>query len=226
MRRGCGPVGKRRPRATEGDSLSAAASLHRTRLTGTRSVAVVGLGYWGPNLLRVLFERGDVDVRWICDLDPDRLARLRRRYPGIRPTPNFEDVLDDPLVDGIFLATPIWTHYELAMQCLDAGKHTFVEKPLAHSSAHAAELIEAAGERELVLMCGHTFLHSPPVNAVRQLIEEDELGELYFISSSRVNLGLHQRDASVIWDLGPHDFSILLHWVREAPRTIQAIGRD
>jgi predicted dehydrogenase len=206
--------------------LSAAASLSRTRLTGSRSLAVVGLGYWGPNLLRVLFERGDVDVRWICDVDPDRLQRLRRRYPGIRPTPDLDDVLDDPMVDGVLLATPIFTHHEMAMRCLEAGKHTFVEKPLAHSSARAGELIEAASERELVLMCGHTFLHSPPVNAVRRLIEDDELGDLYFISSSRVNLGLHQRDASVLWDLGPHDFSILLHWVSEPPKRIQAIGRD
>jgi predicted dehydrogenase len=189
-------------------------------------MAVVGLGYWGPNLLRVLIERTDVNVRWICDQDQTRLDRLSRRYPSVEPTQELDDVLNDPRVDGVMLATPVNTHYELGRRCLEAGKHTFVEKPLASSSSDARSLIDLATECEPVLMCGHTFLYSPPVRAVRKLIEEGELGDLYFVSSSRVNLGLHQRHVSVIWDLGPHDFSILLYWLGGPPHTIRATGRD
>ncbi len=188
-------------------------------------VAVVGLGYWGPNLVRVLSERTDIDVRWICDLDASRLDRLTRRYPQARATRNLDELLDDPHLDGVLLATPVHTHYELAMRCMAAGKHTFVEKPLAPSAAQAGELIDMATREELVLMCGHTFLFSPPVRAVKALIDEGELGDIYFISASRVNLGLHQRDVSVIWDLGPHDFSILLYWLGYPPSAIRATGR-
>jgi predicted dehydrogenase len=189
-------------------------------------VAVVGLGYWGPNLLRVLVERTDVEVRWICDLDASRLERFARRYPTVGTTQRLEEVLRDDGVDGVLLATPVFSHYELTRQCLEAGKHVFVEKPLAASSTQAAELIDLAGELDLLLTCGHTFLYSPPVRKVRELISSGELGELYFVSSSRVNLGLHQRDVSVIWDLGPHDFSILLYWLGGMPATIRATGRD
>lgn len=190
------------------------------------SVAVVGLGYWGPNLVRVLVERTDVELRWICDTDMSRLERYGRRYPSMRLTQDLDEVLDDPDLDGVLLATPVFTHYDLGRRCLEAGKHTFVEKPLAPSTAQAEELITLAGERDLALMCGHTFLYSPPVRAVRDLIASGDLGKLYFVSASRVNLGLHQRDVSVIWDLGPHDFSILLYWLGHAPDTIRATGRD
>jgi predicted dehydrogenase len=192
----------------------------------TPNVAVVGLGYWGPNLLRVLVDRTDVHVRWICDSDLAPLARYGRRYPGALATREIDEILDDSDVEGVLLATPVFTHYELARRCLEAGKHTFVEKPLAPSTAQAAELIGFAGDQDLALMCGHTFLYSPPVRAVRALIESGDLGDLYFVSSSRVNLGLHQRDVSVIWDLGPHDFSILLYWLDDVPTSIRATGRD
>jgi predicted dehydrogenase len=208
----------------------------RRQLAGTRfdrrsqgsrlGVGIVGLGYWGPNLLRGLIEQPGVDIRYICDLDDDRLDSFSRRYPGAAPTSRYEDLLDDPEVAAVIIATPVFTHFELAAAALRAGKHTFVEKPLAPSGAQAAELIALARERDLRLMCGQTFLYSPPVKEVKRLIETDELGEIFFISSSRVNLGLHQRDISVIWDLGPHDFSILLHWLGEMPVSITAAGRD
>jgi predicted dehydrogenase len=196
------------------------------RFEAGHTVAVVGLGYWGPNLLRVLFDRTDVEVRWICDSDPTRLERFARRYPSARITRDVDELLEDPELDGVLLATPVFTHYDLALRCLQAGKHCFVEKPLAPSSDQATELIELSRERGLLLMCGHTFLYSPPVRAVADLIQSGELGSLYFVSSSRVNLGLHQRDVSVIWDLGPHDFSILLYWLGEPPAAIRATGRD
>lgn len=194
--------------------------------TGRRQVAVVGLGYWGPNLLRVLSDRIDVEVRWICDLDPSRLQTFGRRYPSAMTTPDLDQILEDEAVEGVVVATPVHTHYDIAQRCLDAGKHVLVEKPLAGSGAEAEALGENAAERDLVLMCGHTFLYSPPVRMVKSLIDRGELGALYFASSSRVNLGLHQRDVGVIWDLGPHDFSILLYWLGASPSAIRAIGRD
>ena len=189
-------------------------------------MAVIGLGYWGPNLLRVLSEKPEAEVRWICDLDRDRLQRYRRRYPSTRITTHIERVLADPDVETVIIATPVHTHYALAAQALEAGKHVFVEKPLAPSSEMADDLALMASERDRVLMCGHTFIYSPPVRAIKRMLEAGTLGEIYFISSSRVNLGLHQRDVSVIWDLGPHDFSILLYWLSELPTSVRAVGRD
>jgi predicted dehydrogenase len=189
-------------------------------------VAVVGLGYWGPNLLRVLFELPDVKVKYACDLDTGRLAKAIRRYPSVEPTTEFVRVLSDPEIDAVFIATPVFTHFALASRALEAGKHVFVEKPLAASSAETDELIELADASGLSLMCGHTFIYSPPVRAVKKMIDAGDLGDIYFISSSRVNLGLHQRDVSVIWDLGPHDFSILQYWLGDLPESVSAIGRD
>jgi predicted dehydrogenase len=189
-------------------------------------LAVVGLGYWGPNLLRVASELPQVEVTHICDRDAVRLERFARRYPAAAATTSFDEVLADPEVDAILLATPVFTHFDLAQRALRAGKHTFVEKPLAPSGAQADVLLEIAEEEQRLLMCGHTFLYSPAVRAVRQLVADRDLGDIFFVSSSRVNLGLHQRDVSVVWDLGPHDFSILLYWLEEMPETVRAIGRD
>ena len=188
-------------------------------------VGVVGLGYWGPNLLRVLMEQEGVQVGWICDRDVARLARFGGRYPSAQQTTSFDDLLADETLDAVVIATPIFTHTDLARRVLEAGKHAFVEKPLATSSREADLLHELAGKCGLTLMCGHTFLFSPPVQYVKSMLDSDELGEIYFISSSRVNLGLHQRDVSVIWDLGPHDFSIILNWLGELPVSVRAVGR-
>lgn len=196
------------------------------RSGGPTRVAVVGLGYWGPNLIRVLSEQENTEIAWICDLDHERLTQFRRRYPGARSTTQFDRVLSDPSVDAVIIATPVHTHYRLAAQALQAGKHTFVEKPLASSSKLADELAELALLTDRVLMCGHTFIYSPPVRTVKRMIAAGTLGDVYFISASRVNLGLHQRDVSVIWDLAPHDFSILLYWLSELPVSIRAVGRD
>ena len=190
------------------------------------TVGLIGLGYWGPNLLRVLADLDDVDVKWICDRDPERIARCGRRHPASRPTTRAEMLFDDPEVDAVVIATPVSTHFDLAAASLAAGKHTFVEKPLAPSAALAGDLIARAARAGRTLMCGHTFLYSPPVRAVRRLLDAGALGEVYFASSSRVNLGPYRSDVSVVWDLGPHDFSILLHWFGEPPATVRAIGRD
>ena len=188
--------------------------------------AVVGLGYWGPNLVRCLHEIPEADVVWACDTRPERLEAIARRFPRVQLTTSFERVLEDPTIEAMVIATPVSTHFELAAAALAHGKHVLVEKPLAASSAEALDLIRLAGDHGLVLMPGHTFLYSPPVGAVRSLLAAGELGEIYFVSTSRVNLGLHQRDVSVIWDLGPHDFSILRYWLEEAPTHVSAQSRS
>ncbi len=169
---------------------------------------------------------GGVQVKWACDLDHDRLARYRQRYPTVSFTTEFGEVLEDPDVDGVLIATPVGTHYELGRRALEAGKHTFIEKPLASSARMVDSLVSLAHDVDRILMPGHTFIYSPAVRTTKDLLARRELGDIYFISSSRVNLGLHQRDVSVVWDLGPHDFSILLYWLGELPRKVQAVGRD
>ncbi len=190
------------------------------------NVGIVGLGYWGPNLLRVLGESESTELTWICDRDQERLDTIGRRAPSARRTTDFADLLADDELDAVCVATPVFAHAPLARQALRAGKHVFVEKPLADSTADADELIGLAHAEGLVLMCGHTFLYSPPVQYVREQIRSGALGDIYFVTASRVNLGLHQRDVSVIWDLAPHDFSILLSWFDERPTSVRASGRD
>ena len=188
-------------------------------------VAVVGLGYWGPNLVRNLHEAESAEVVAVCDARQPAIDALRRRFPAVQGTTRLEDVLDDPEIDAVAIATPVSTHFKLAEAALRASKHVFVEKPLAASAAEGRRLVRLASKLGLVLMPGHTFLYSPPVVAIRELIGSGELGEIYFISTSRVNLGLHQADASVVWDLGPHDFSILQYWLGETPTWVSATSR-
>jgi predicted dehydrogenase len=159
-------------------------------------------------------------------MQANRLESIARRFPGVRLTTMYDDILADPGVEAIVVATPISTHFALAAAALANGKHVFVEKPLATSSAAASSLVELAQTHDRVLMPGHTFLYSPPVEAVRGLIASGELGEVYFVSTSRVNLGIHQSDVSVTWDLGPHDFSILRYWLGEAPTHLWAHSRS
>jgi protoporphyrinogen oxidase/predicted dehydrogenase len=203
-----------------------------TQYTGNGSapsrirVGVVGLGYWGPNLVRNFSESPIFEVAWACDVRPETLDAVARRYPGIACTTQVEDVLRDPDVDAVAIVTPVSTHYTLAMSALAAGKHVFVEKPLAASTEEVLHLTRVADASDLVLMPGHTFVYSPPVTTIKRLIDSGELGEIYFVSSSRVNLGLHQPDVSVVWDLGPHDFSILRYWLGTVPDEVSAMSRD
>jgi predicted dehydrogenase len=188
-------------------------------------IGVAGLGYWGPNLVRVLHELPEAEVVAVCELEPEKLAKVTRRYPNVRAATSYDGLLAGD-VDAVAIATPVSSHYPLAREALEAGKHVLVEKPIAGSLREAEMLVAAAAERQLTLMPAHTFLYSPPVNTVRELIKSGELGEIYFISTSRVNLGLHQSDVSVVWDLGPHDFSILRYWLEEAPSEVSAVTRS
>jgi predicted dehydrogenase len=189
-------------------------------------VAVVGLGYWGPNLARNLQELAEAELAVLCDRDEAQLARIGRRYPGVGLETTLEAVLGDDSVEAVAFATPVGTHYPFALRALEAGKHVFVEKPLADSSERAQHLAEVAAAEGLTLLPGHTFLYSPSVNLIRDAIRRGDIGDPYFISMSRVNLGLHQTDVSVVWDLGAHDFSILRYWLEDTPTYVSAIGRS
>ena len=191
-----------------------------------KTLALIGSGYWGPNLLRNYMDIPDVNLKWVCDLLPAVLDKAHSLCPTVQTTTSVDDVLRDPEVDGVLIATPIGTHYQLSKAALLAGKHVFVEKPLTTSATQCADLTVLAAERKLTLMVGHTFIYSPPVRKVKELIDAGELGEVRFVTMQRVNLGLHQKDASVIWDLAAHDLSILDYWLEEMPCVVDSIGRD
>jgi predicted dehydrogenase len=186
-------------------------------------LAVVGYGYWGPNIVRNVMERPELELWGLCEMNPERVARFSARYPGVRTTADLGEALADPTVDAVSIATPPATHYPLVRRALEAGKHVLVEKPLATSAAEADELVEHAARRGLTLMPGHTFLYSPAVNKVRELIDSGELGEIYFVTSSRMNLGIYQPDG-VVNDLAPHDLSILLYWIGRPVTMVSASG--
>ncbi|MBD3333987.1 MAG: gfo/Idh/MocA family oxidoreductase, partial [Candidatus Eisenbacteria bacterium] len=185
-----------------------------------------GCGYWGPNLVRNLVESRLTHQVTVCDLDPAKLTRVLTRYPAVHVTQHFEEILADDDIDGVCIATPLVAHYPLALKALEAGKHVFLEKPFTASSQEAVRLVELARQTKRVIMVGHTFRYSPPVAKIKEIINSGELGEIFYISSTRVNLGLHQKDVSVVWDLAPHDLSMLLFWLDETPREVLATGKD
>jgi len=172
-------------------------------------LAVVGAGYWGPNLVRTALATPALDLKWLCDLDLDRAKHVIGRQASVRPTDSLADVLEDGAVRAVAIATPAATHYELVRAALDAGKHVLVEKPLTDSAAEAAKVVRQAAEAGLILMCDHTYCYTPAIARVRQAIADGEVGDLRFIDSVRINLGLVQPDVDVLWDLAPHDLSIL-----------------
>lgn len=187
-------------------------------------IAVVGYGYWGPNLVRNFQETDGTRVEVCCDLRADRLQAVTQRYPEVRVTTDFQAVLDDPDVDAVAVATPVATHYGFARRALEHGKHVLVEKPLAASVAEAESLIEIAAKHGLTLMVNHTFIYTGAVRKMREIVERGELGELLYFDSVRINLGLVQRDVNVLWDLAPHDIAILAHLVPEDPASVCANG--
>ncbi len=189
-------------------------------------VAVVGLGYWGPNIVRNLHSLDATTAVVACDVDDARVKAVLRQYPSVAGTTDVGAVLADPDVSAVVLAMPVRTHFELARAALTAGKGVLVEKPLATSVEEARELVDLACDRGVLVMAAHTFLYSPPVLAVRDVLARDEIGRLLYLQSSRVNLGIHQSDVSVLWDLAPHDVSILLEWLREEPCLVSASGRS
>lgn len=187
-------------------------------------VGLIGYGYWGPNLLRNFAEAEGTQVVAVSDLSPERLAVAERRYPAIQTTTNYRDLLTDTSIDAIAIATPVSTHFDLAMQALRAGKHVLVEKPLAATSEQALRLIDEVDRRSLVLMVDHTFVYSGAVRKIRQLIAANALGDLYYYESVRINLGLFQHDVNVIWDLAVHDLAILNFVLASQPCAVSTTG--
>jgi len=187
-------------------------------------VGVIGYGYWGPNIVRNLQGLDNCELVAVCDKNPAALRRASKTYPGVHLTTDFSEVLTSPDIDAVAVVTPVWTHYELAKAALTNGKHVFVEKPFTSTSQQAEELIELANRKNLKIMVDHTFLFSGAVRKIRELVDGGALGELYYFDSTRVNLGLFQHDVSVIWDLAPHDLSIMNHIIAERPEAVVATG--
>jgi predicted dehydrogenase len=188
------------------------------------NVGVIGYGYWGPNLVRNFAELPTARVTMVADRRDDRLAQAARRYPGIRTTSDPAALIQDPEVDAVVIATPVEFHFDLTMRALRAGKHVLVEKPIASSSAEAAQMIDEAGRRRLVLMVDHTFVYTGAVQKMRELTHAGELGDIYYYDSVRINLGLFQHDVNVLWDLAVHDLSIMDYVLPRQPTAVSATG--
>lgn len=193
-------------------------------LTNTINVAVVGCGYWGPNLIRNFVENQNTILTTVCDLDDAKRDKVLRRYPAVAGTNDFNELLSDNTLDAIAIATPVHTHYPLAKAALQAGKHVLVEKPMCMTTTECEELITLAAEKKLTLMVDHTFVYHGAVKRIKQEIDNGNLGNLLYFDSSRVNLGLFQSDINVIWDLAPHDLSMMDYLIGQQPVSVHATG--
>ncbi len=187
-------------------------------------LAVIGYGYWGPNIVRNFSGHQDCKVVAVCDRNPVALARVLGRHAGVRVTTDADELVTDPEIDAVAIVTPVSYHYELAKKALENGKHVFVEKPFTATSAQAEELIELAERQNLLIMVDHTFLFTGAVRKIKQLVDEGALGSLYYYDSTRVNLGLFQHDVNVLWDLAPHDLSIMDYLIGLEPELVVATG--
>ena len=187
-------------------------------------MGVIGAGYWGPNIVRNLYEAPGAEAVAVADLSEERLEAIRKRFPAVRVTTNYRELLDDPSIDAICIVTPVRTHRKLAEEAFAAGKHVFVEKPLAQSVSDAEAIVRAGERAGKTLMVGHTFVYNPAVEVVKGILDSNGIGDVHYLDSQRVNLGLHQFDTNVLWDLGPHDVSIILYWLDEEPEWVQCSG--
>ncbi len=186
---------------------------------------VIGYGYWGPNVVRNLDQLDGSEVVAVCDKSPTARKRVQKAYPRVRIAAECTELTSSPDIDAIAVVTPVWTHYELAKAALENGKHVFIEKPITSNTAQAEELINLAEQKNLKIMVDHTFLFTGAVRKISQLLDEGALGKLYYYDSTRVNLGLFQHDVNVIWDLAPHDLSIIDHLIEETPEAVVATGQ-
>jgi predicted dehydrogenase len=187
-------------------------------------MGVIGYGYWGPNIVRNFNTANGSTVTMVCDMNQQILKKVKKAYPQINVTDNIDELIKSPDVDAIAIATPVFTHHDLAKKALEAGKSVFVEKPFTYTVAEAEDLVELAAKKRLKLMVDHTFLYTGAVRKIRQVIDDGVLGNLYYFDSSRVNLGLFQHDVNVVWDLAPHDISIMDYVIGEKPQAVVATG--
>jgi len=193
-------------------------------LTKTVRVGVIGAGYWGPNIVRNLYDAPGAEAVAVADLSQERLDAISKRFPSLRVTTDYREVIGDPTIDAICIVTPVGTHRKFAEEAFAAGKHVFVEKPLAQSVSDAEAIVRAQERAAKTLMVGHTFVYNPAVEVVKGILDSDGIGTVYYLDSQRVNLGLHQFDTNVLWDLGPHDVSITLYWLDQEPEWVQCSG--
>ncbi len=189
------------------------------------NMAVIGCGYWGPNLVRNFSALPDCKVKTVCDADPSRLSHMKHLYPHVSTCNDPASVINDPSIDAVAIATPVRTHYNLAEKVLQAGKHALIEKPMAASVQECNGLVSLADKLKLTLMVGHTFLYSPQVHAIKDIVDSGELGKILYVSSRRLNLGLFQKDINVAWDLAPHDIAIVLYVLGEMPQCVSCQGK-
>jgi predicted dehydrogenase len=212
---GIAPIAEVMPRAV--DSV-------RERAVDVVRIGVIGYGYWGPNIVRNLHAVDSCRVAAICDRSPAALGRAQRAYPAVTLSADFAEVLTSPDIDAVAVVTPVWTHFDLAKAALENGKHVFVEKPFTSTAEQAEQLIELADRKNLTIMVDHTFLFCGAVTKIRELVDAGTLGRLYYFDSMRVNLGLFQHDVNVVWDLAPHDLSIMDHIICEKPQAVVTTG--
>ena len=189
------------------------------------NIGVVGCGYWGPNLIRNFASLPDCTLQTVCDSNNSRLSHIKSLYQNVETTSDFDDLLVNPKIDAIAIATPVRYHFEMAKKSLLAGKHTFIEKPMASSVQECNELIEISEKNNLTLMVGHTFIFSPAVKKIKEIVKSGDIGEIQYIRSQRLNLGLFQTDINVAWDLSVHDISIILHIMEEFPVSVNCQGK-
>lgn len=187
-------------------------------------IAIIGYGYWGPNLVRNFNNTKNCQVTHLADLREEVLKKAQRLYPTLQVIKSADEVINNPGIDAVVIATPVNTHYELAKKALHNDKHVLIEKPMTHSSVSASELIEIALKKKKVLMVDHTFLYNGAVKKIKEIVDKETIGKINYFDSTRINLGLFQQDINVLWDLAPHDISILTHLVKEPPYSVQAVG--
>lgn len=188
-------------------------------------IGVTGCGYWGPNLIRNFNSLEECELKSICDSNPERVARIGQNYPRAETFTDFDDFISDPELDAVVIAVPVRRHFQMARKSLLAGKHVFIEKPMAASTDECKQLIALAEQHKRTLMVGHTFLYSPVVRKIKEIVDSGELGKIHYISSRRLNLGLYQSDINVLWDLAPHDISIILYLMNESPTHVNCCGK-
>jgi predicted dehydrogenase len=188
------------------------------------NVAVFGYGYWGPNMVRNFYANKDTKIVWVCDLNKNRLGLVQAGYPSVKTTSDPKDIMNDSQVDAVVISTPVSAHFPLAQEALEKGKHVLLEKPMTTTVEEAEKLVELAAKKKRTLMVDHTFLYTGAVRKMRELVDSGELGDIYYFDSVRVNLGLFQHDVNVIWDLAPHDFSIMDYLLQKDPEAVSAVG--
>lgn len=190
------------------------------------NIGIIGLGYWGPNIVRNFLSNEVVDVVTCCDLSEERLIKIKKQFHSVKTTKSMEDVLNDTTIEAVAIVTPVDTHYAIAKKALLKGKHILVEKPFTSTVDEAKELLELAESKNLKVMVDHTFLYTPAVQKIKNLVDSGDIGDILYFDSTRINLGLFQRDVNVIWDLAPHDFSIMNYIINKKPLSLNAMGAD